>query len=172
MQTVERWACKAITQLLLCLLKTIILLHSLLKLRIALEQDRDGESHSWTWQGRSRQPPHQELQGVGGGAGFTEVHPGLLKCGSDLSPLPGEGCTSVSVRRLWARAGFRVWHPFCGSCAEAWGSCSGRGGFPSSLTAGCEIGIGGVLGLLCAVHGPANSKLNGEAGLGSKNQIN
>lgn len=44
------------------------------------------------------------------------------------------------------------------------------GGFPSSPAAGCEIGA--VLGLLCALHGPANSKLNEEAGLGSKKQIN
>lgn len=44
------------------------------------------------------------------------------------------------------------------------------GGFPSSPAAGCEIGA--ALGLLCALHGPANSKLNGEAGLGSKSQIN
>lgn len=120
----------------------MLLLHSLLKLRIALEQDWDGEPRSRTWQGRSRVtalpanlPPHGELlppssemfpmssQGVGGGAGFTEAHPGLPRCGSDL---PGEGCASVSARRLWDRAGFRVWHPFCGSCAEAWGSCRGR----------------------------------------------
>lgn len=44
-------------------------------------------------------------QGAGGGAGFTEVHAGLPRCGSDLSALPGEGWPSVSVSRLWDRAG-------------------------------------------------------------------
>lgn len=38
-----------------------------------------------------------------------------------------------------------------------------------AVTAGCEIGE--VLGLLCGLYGPANSKLNGEAGLGSKKLI-
>lgn len=84
---------------------------------LLLDMTRQVQAHS-----PACKPPHWELllpsskmfltssQGVGGGAGFTQEHPGLPRCGSHLLPLPGEGCTSVSVRRLWDRAGFRVWH--------------------------------------------------------------
>lgn len=100
---------------------------------LLLDMTRQVQAHS-----PACKPPHWELllpsskmfltssQGVGGAAGFTQEHPGLPRCGSNLLPLPGEGCTSVSVRRLWVRAGCRVWHLFCGSCAKVWGSSRGR----------------------------------------------
>lgn len=95
-------------------------------------------------------------QGVGGGVGFTELHPGLPRCGCKLSPLPDEGRTSIGVRRLWDRSGLGRDILFvvpAQRCEEAAGRASPAR--TAALTAGCQIG--GVLDLLCALHGPANS---------------
>lgn len=82
--------------------------------------------------------------------------------GAPYHPSLASQCTSVSVCGTGLVLGCDI---LPAAPAQRWEEAAG-GGSP----AGCETG--GVLCLLCALQGPANSKLYGEAGLGSKKQIN
>lgn len=106
----ERVTMKAITRLLFCPLKIVSLLRSLPKLWAVLERAWEGDSPSslnamGQVQSHSRacKPllrcklllPGSNMflmssRGVGGEAGFTVVHPGLPKGGSDLSSSQAE----------------------------------------------------------------------------------
>lgn len=116
----EHVTMKAISWLLLCPLKMVVFLHPLSKLRLVLEWAWEGERPSnpnMTGQVQShscacKPVPCKSLlpssnvffmssQGTGGEAGFTMVHPGLPRDGSDLSSSQVEVAFMCHVRRCW-----------------------------------------------------------------------
>lgn len=135
----EHITMKAITGLLLWTLIMVLFPRPLSNLRAACRVAEGGTlpsslqpEHKGT--GRACRP-HESLlpgsniflmssQGVGIETGFTTVHPGLPRGGSNLSTSKAGAAFMYASGGCW-RVVFRVWHLFFASCAEARGSRRG-----------------------------------------------